>query len=89
MLPDFLIRVQNILKRHQVTASLSAHAGQGQLNIRPFLDLTDAEDVPRMKLLTEELYAGVAEVGRRLDRRGARIRTEPHQFFETTSRPVI
>ena len=44
-LPDFLVRMQNTLKRHQVTASLYGHAGHGQLHMRPFLDLTDADDV--------------------------------------------
>jgi FAD/FMN-containing dehydrogenase len=39
ILPDFLIRVQNVLKKHQVTASLFAHAGQGQIHLQPFLNL--------------------------------------------------
>ena len=39
VLPDFLVRMQNVLKRNQVTASLYCHAGQGQLHVQPFLDL--------------------------------------------------
>src|SRR5690606_11475271 len=39
-LQAFLIDLQNLLKRDQVTASLFAHAGHGQLHIRPFLDIT-------------------------------------------------
>ena len=42
-LPEFLTRMQNVLKRHQVTASLFGHAGQGQLHIRPFLDLANQQ----------------------------------------------
>ncbi|MCA9264378.1 MAG: FAD-binding protein, partial [Planctomycetales bacterium] len=61
-LADFLVRAQNVLKRHHVIASVFAHAGQGQLHIRPFLDLTDPEDVARMQQVAEELYAEVAEV---------------------------
>ena len=37
-LPDFLVRLQNVLKKHEVTASFFAHAGHGQLHVRPFLE---------------------------------------------------
>lgn len=63
VLPDFLVRMQNVLKRHQVTASLFCHAGQGQLHIQPFLDLTHADDVQQMRRLAEELYQEVFDVG--------------------------
>jgi len=63
ILADFLPRVQNILKRQQVTASLFAHAGQGELHIHPFLDLANADDVQRMRRLAEELCQEVIDVG--------------------------
>ena len=63
ILPDFLLRVQNVLKRQQITASLLAHAGHGELYIRPFLDLANAGDVERMRRLAEEVYREVMEVG--------------------------
>ncbi len=63
ILPDFLLQVQNILKRQQVTASLFAHAGHGQLQVRPLLDLTDAADVERLCRFSEELYREVIEAG--------------------------
>jgi FAD/FMN-containing dehydrogenase/Fe-S oxidoreductase len=63
ILPDFLLRVQNVLKRQQITASLLAHAGHGELYIRPFLDLADADDVERMRRLAEEVYREVMAVG--------------------------
>ena len=53
VLPEFLVRMQNVLKRHQVTASLLCHAGHGQLHIQPFLDLDDPDDVQRMRLMAE------------------------------------
>ena len=62
-LPDFLTRSQNVLKRHQVTASLFAHAGHGQLHIRPFLDLAKVDDVRRMQHLARDLYREVLDVG--------------------------
>ena len=63
MLLDFLVRMQNTLKRHQVTASLYGHVGHGQLHVRPFLDLTNAEDVRKMEDFAADLYREVFEVG--------------------------
>jgi FAD/FMN-containing dehydrogenase/Fe-S oxidoreductase len=62
-LPDFLVRMQNVLKQHQVTASLFGHAGHGQLHLRPFLDLSNPADVARMAELAGDLYEQVIEVG--------------------------
>jgi len=61
-LPDFLVEMQNVLKRHQITASLFAHAGHGQLHIRPFLDLADPEHVKKLELLANDLYDAVLAV---------------------------
>jgi FAD/FMN-containing dehydrogenase/Fe-S oxidoreductase len=63
VLPDFLVRMQNVLKQHQVTASLFGHAGHGQLHLRPFLDLSNPSDVTRMAQLASDLYREVIEVG--------------------------
>ena len=62
-LPDFLLRLQNTLKRLQVTASLYGHVGHGQLHVRPFFDLTDADEVHKMEALANDLYAEVFAVG--------------------------
>ncbi len=61
-LPDFLVRMQNVLKRNQVTASLYCHAGQGQLHVQPFLELAGPDDVLRMRRLAEELYEEIFAV---------------------------
>ncbi len=58
-LPIFLRHVQDTLKRLQVTASVFGHAAQGQLHIRPFLDLADPHDVRTMEELAAELYEQV------------------------------
>jgi len=58
-LPAFLRDVQDTLKRRQVTASLFGHAAQGQLHIRPLLDLANADDVRAMESLAVELYEKV------------------------------
>jgi FAD/FMN-containing dehydrogenase/Fe-S oxidoreductase len=62
-LPSFLTKLQNVLKKHQVTASLFAHAGHGQLHLRPFLDLANRDQVRRMEHLARDLYAEVLAVG--------------------------
>ncbi len=62
-LPSFLVTIQNILKKHQVTASLFGHVGHGQLHVRPFLDLSDPEHVRRMQHLARDLYHEVLAVG--------------------------
>ncbi len=58
-LPIFLRHLQDTLKRLQVTASVFGHAAQGQLHIRPFLDLSNADDVRTMEELAAELYERV------------------------------
>lgn len=62
-LADFLVRMQNVLKNHQVTASFFAHAGHGQLHVRPFLDLSLPEHVRKMQDLATALYEEVLAVG--------------------------
>lgn len=61
-LPHFLGRLQNVLKNHQVTATLFAHATHGQLHVRPFLDLANPEHVRKMQDLALDLYEEVLEV---------------------------
>ncbi len=63
VLPDFLVRLQNTLKRHQVTASLYGHVGHGQLHVRPFMDLANADDIRKMEELALDLYREVLDVG--------------------------
>lgn len=62
-LPEFFVRVQNVLKRHQVTAALYCHAGQGQLHVQPFLNLFTRDDIERMRCLAGELYEEVFSLG--------------------------
>ncbi|MBN2295687.1 MAG: anaerobic glycerol-3-phosphate dehydrogenase subunit C [Pirellulales bacterium] len=59
----FLVASQNILKRHEITAALSCHAGQGQIHLQPFLDLGDPQHIDKMRCLANELYEEVFRVG--------------------------
>ncbi|MEZ6089662.1 MAG: anaerobic glycerol-3-phosphate dehydrogenase subunit C [Pirellulaceae bacterium] len=62
-LPDLLIELQNVLKDHQVTATMFAHAGHGQLHMRPFLDLADPDSARVLRLLSEAIFEKVLEFG--------------------------
>jgi Fe-S oxidoreductase len=62
-LPEFLTTLQNVLKSHQTIASFFAHAGHGQLHVRPFLNLADPADVAKMQALADDLYEEVFKVG--------------------------
>lgn len=63
ILPEFLIRLQNLLKRHQVTASVFCHAAQGLIHLRPFVDLANPDDVATLPRLADELYGDLFAMG--------------------------
>jgi FAD/FMN-containing dehydrogenase/Fe-S oxidoreductase len=62
-LPEFLQRLQNILKAHDVSWTLDSHAGQGQLHARPFLDLADPRDVAKLEPMATQVYEATFELG--------------------------
>ncbi len=62
-MPGLIVELQNILKRRQVVASLFAHAGHGQLHLRPFLDLTNPDDVAKIVPLARDLYDATLAAG--------------------------
>ncbi len=61
-LAEFILQAQNVLKHHQTTASLFAHAAHGHLHLRPFLDLAKPADILRMKRIANDLYQLVTEM---------------------------
>jgi FAD/FMN-containing dehydrogenase/Fe-S oxidoreductase len=62
-MPIVLIEIQEVLKRHQVTATIFAHAGHGHLHIRPFLNLASERDCALLKPLSAEIAAAVWRLG--------------------------
>ncbi|MCE9629766.1 MAG: FAD-binding protein [Planctomycetia bacterium] len=62
-LPDFLRRLQEVLKREQATAMLFGHAGQGQLHLRPHAEPRKPGERGRLEALAEAVYAEVVAVG--------------------------
>lgn len=62
-LPAMIVRLQNVLKTHAVTASMFCHAGHGVLHLRPFLSLADVGDVRRMERIATDLYETALDLG--------------------------
>lgn len=50
-------------RRHGVTLCYYGHAGDGELHVRPYLDLGDPEDVRRMRQIAEEVFSLVWSLG--------------------------
>ncbi len=63
VLPDFLGRLQGVLKRQSATAMVFGHAAHGQLHVRPYADPANPADREGLIRLAEALYAEVVEVG--------------------------
>lgn len=62
-LPELLTRVQNIMKRHEVTASYAAHAGVGVLHTRPLLDLRRRDHRSKLEAISREVLAAALSCG--------------------------
>lgn len=62
-LPDFLDGLHAILESHGVDSAAYGHAGEGNIHVRPLLDLSQREDIRRMKTVAEEVYALTKELG--------------------------
>lgn len=60
-LPEFVMRARRVLQKHEVTASLYAHAAAGQVHMRPFLPTPP--NPRRMEDLARELYHAALSVG--------------------------
>jgi len=59
----FLHRTQEVLQRHETTASFLIHAGTGQVHTRPFLDLRRAKDVDKLWAIADEVHTLALELG--------------------------
>lgn len=59
----FLREAQRVFQRHQVTASLYAHAASGQLHLRPFMPFPRETDGPQFEALAAEIYQQVFAFG--------------------------
>ncbi|WP_406695403.1 FAD-linked oxidase C-terminal domain-containing protein [Singulisphaera sp. Ch08] len=62
-LPEFLQRLQNILKHHDVSWTLDAQAGLGLVRIRPFLDIADPADRAKIEPLATQVFDAALDLG--------------------------
>jgi FAD/FMN-containing dehydrogenase/Fe-S oxidoreductase len=62
-LPEFLAGFQAAMKRTSVTAMLFGHAGHGELHIRPFVDVQNADERARLESFADEVAGHVASLG--------------------------
>ena len=62
-LAEYLRRLQDILKSFDVSWTLYAHAGDGQLHIRPFLDMGDPSDVAKLEPMATAVLDAALDLG--------------------------
>jgi len=62
-MPAFIRQFEAVLKRHDTTAGIYAHASVGCLHIRPLIDLKQTPEVQKMSAITEEISDLVLEFG--------------------------
>ncbi|NDC63292.1 MAG: FAD-binding oxidoreductase [Planctomycetia bacterium] len=62
-LPEFLRRLQSVLKQSAATAMVFAHAGHGQVHLRPHADPRDPAECDRLRRLADSLYGEVVDLG--------------------------
>lgn len=58
-LNDFFVQSQKVFQRHQVTASLYAHAATGQLHLRPFMENPKLDEGKTIEAVARDLYQAV------------------------------
>ncbi|HEX6450238.1 MAG TPA: FAD-linked oxidase C-terminal domain-containing protein [Trebonia sp.] len=62
-LADYTKRFKKVLDRHGMRAGFYGHCSVGCLHIRPFVDLTDPDEVSSMRAVAEEIKDLVREYG--------------------------
>jgi FAD/FMN-containing dehydrogenase/Fe-S oxidoreductase len=62
-LADYLPRVQDVLRRLEMTAAFRVRPATGQVDMRPFVDLQNPRDVERLWTLADEVYPIVLGLG--------------------------
>lgn len=62
-LQEFFVRIQEVLRRHDVTASLYSHAASGQIHMRPFMSLPRQKDGRRLNALVRDVNSVAIALG--------------------------
>jgi len=56
-LGQYIAGLQEIAKKHDLQMSFFGHAGDGELHLRPYLDLSDPADIAKMRTVAEEVFS--------------------------------
>ena len=56
LMPKFIRETHQLLNEHEITASIFAHAPQGLIHIRPFLNMADEQDLQRISRLAVAIF---------------------------------
>jgi len=62
-LPEFLPKLYNILKEHNIAPTLAGHAGSGNFHIIPLMDLSREEEREKIPQVADRVYDLVLEYG--------------------------
>ncbi len=54
-LPEYVAALRGVMSRLGLRASFYGHAGSGLLHVRPIVDMHDAEDIRRFRMLADEV----------------------------------
>ncbi len=55
-LADYLAGLETIQKKHGITMCFFGHAGDGELHVRPYIDLGNPKDRQKMLAIAEDVY---------------------------------
>jgi FAD/FMN-containing dehydrogenase/Fe-S oxidoreductase len=56
LLDKYIAGMENICKKYDISMAFFGHAGDGELHIRPYLDLNNPDDIKRLRNIAEETF---------------------------------
>ncbi len=56
-LGEYITGLQKIGRKYDITMSFFGHAGDGELHLRPYLDLSDPADVEKMRAIANDVFS--------------------------------
>ena len=62
-LGEYIGRIKEIEKRYRLEMSFYGHAGEGELHMRPYLDLSRADEVEKMVSIANEVFSAAWSLG--------------------------
>ncbi len=62
-LPEYIDQVLKVCKKHGADVAMYAHASVGVIHVRPILDLREAEDIEKLKNISEDTFELVRKYG--------------------------